>query len=286
MKPLIIYHGPCTDGWTAAWAVAKAHGGPEHVDLHMANYGQEPPDVAGRDVIIVDFSYPRDVLEEMTLVVDSLLVLDHHKTSSEALDGFPHAVFDMERSGAAMAWDYFHPSVKRPPLVEYVQDRDLWRKDLPHTEEVSAAIALVPHTYGAWEALNEAMQGPGIREVVAEGATVLRYKNQLVRSAVESAGALTLYGTGVTVPAVVCAPEIRSEVGHELLNKHPEAPFSVTFREDQEGWTYSLRSDNYRMDVGKVCAGMKERFGTVKSGGGHRNAAGFVTTEPLHKWAD
>lgn len=62
-KPLCIYHGKCADGFTAAWAVYKAFG--ENVDFFEGVHGQEPPDVSGRDVILVDFSYKRAVLMAM-----------------------------------------------------------------------------------------------------------------------------------------------------------------------------------------------------------------------------
>ena len=57
--PLCIYHHNCADGFTAAWVVKKAFG---NVDFHPGKYNEPPPDVTGRDVIIVDFSYKYDVL--------------------------------------------------------------------------------------------------------------------------------------------------------------------------------------------------------------------------------
>ncbi len=50
---LVIYHGGCPDGFTAAWVVHKVY--PE-AEFYPGVYGQAPPDVAGRDVILVDFS--------------------------------------------------------------------------------------------------------------------------------------------------------------------------------------------------------------------------------------
>ena len=59
--PLIIYHDNCADGFGAAWTVRQALGG-ENVDFHAGHYGKPAPDVEGRDVIIVDFSYPYELL--------------------------------------------------------------------------------------------------------------------------------------------------------------------------------------------------------------------------------
>src|SRR5665213_864100 len=157
MKPLCIYHGNCADGFTAAWAVHKAMGVGD-ADYHPGVYGQEPPDVTGRDVIMVDFSYKRPVLEAMAAKARSILILDHHKTAAEDLSGLGYipvqyddfvetndpaarvgVIFDMERSGAQVTWDFFHDA-PRPLLVDYVGDRDLWRFAMPKSREVNAYV--------------------------------------------------------------------------------------------------------------------------------------------------
>ena len=59
---ICIYHGNCADGFGAAWAVRKALG---DIEFHPGVYQQPPPDVTGKDVVMVDFSYKRPVLLEM-----------------------------------------------------------------------------------------------------------------------------------------------------------------------------------------------------------------------------
>lgn len=73
MKTLCIYHGNCADGFGAAWVVRKALG--ESVEFVPGVYGQEPPDVEGKDVIIVDFSYKYDVLVKMSWKAHSIIIL-------------------------------------------------------------------------------------------------------------------------------------------------------------------------------------------------------------------
>ena len=56
LKPdMCIYHGNCQDGFGAAWAVWKRFG--DAVEYVPGFYGQPAPDVAGRSVVMVDFSY-------------------------------------------------------------------------------------------------------------------------------------------------------------------------------------------------------------------------------------
>ena len=85
-KTLCIYHGNCADGFGAAWVVRKALGA--NVEFVPGVYGQEPPDVAGKDVVLVDFSYKYDVLAELAWRAKSIIVLDHHKSAAEDLGRF------------------------------------------------------------------------------------------------------------------------------------------------------------------------------------------------------
>jgi nanoRNase/pAp phosphatase (c-di-AMP/oligoRNAs hydrolase) len=112
---LVIYHGNCPDGFTAAWVTARKLG---DVELLAAKYGDDPPleEATGRRVVIVDFSYPREKLEQLH-ATGSLLVLDHHKTAEADLQGLPYCVFDMQRSGARLAWDYFREGYPVPWVV-------------------------------------------------------------------------------------------------------------------------------------------------------------------------
>jgi hypothetical protein len=85
---LVIYHDKCADGIVAAWACWKRWGdAPEYL---AANYGHQPPaNVANRNILIVDFSYPADDLRSMVAAgARSIVVLDHHKTAQEALEPF------------------------------------------------------------------------------------------------------------------------------------------------------------------------------------------------------
>ena len=84
MRPdICIYHGNCADGFTAAWAVWRMFG--DDVEFVPGVYGHEPPDVAGKHVLMVDFSFKRAVLETMATSAKSIVILDHHKTAAEDL---------------------------------------------------------------------------------------------------------------------------------------------------------------------------------------------------------
>jgi oligoribonuclease NrnB/cAMP/cGMP phosphodiesterase (DHH superfamily) len=75
-------------------------------------------------VYILDFSYDEETLRNLYKKVE-VVVLDHHKTAEKDLKDLSFAKFDMNKSGAMMAWEYFHPEKEVPLMIRYIQDRDL-----------------------------------------------------------------------------------------------------------------------------------------------------------------
>lgn len=267
MKPLVIYHGGCRDGFCAAWAARRGLG---DCDFYAGQYGQPPPDVTGRDVFVVDFSYPREVMDKMNALAGSMLVLDHHKTAAEAIAGAPYARFDMERSGAGMVWDALCDG-KRPLLVSYVEDRDLWRHALPYSKEVNAWIATLAFDFGDWDIAATCE----LEWMVRGGKVALAKTDQYVREVRKNARRVrfetpTPDGLFWEVP-MVNAPQVDIS---ELLDALVQGEiFAVGWWQRSDGvFQYSLRSRG-DFDVSELA----KMFG----GGGHKNAAGFQSTTLL-----
>lgn len=278
-RPMVIYHGNCPDGFTAAWVARKAMGA--DCDFVPASYGQAPPDVAGRRVYILDFSYKRPVMRKILSAAHAVTVLDHHKTAEAELHGIcdefrlrpdlianppgselPRVWFDMGKSGCRMAWEWFFPASKPPLLVEYVEDRDLWRWALQASREINAALGSEPRTFGRWDELGD-MQWDGFAAMIASGEAVIRYQDQLVDSICRTAREEELGGYRVKVANTSV---LFSEVAGRLAE---EGPFGVAWYKRADGkfqWSLRSRGD---FDVSAVA----RAFG----GGGHLNAAGFET---------
>lgn len=272
MKPLVIYHANCTDGFTAAWCFH--HANPNGYDFHPASYGKEPPDVAGRDVILVDFSYPREVLMRMAESAKSILVLDHHWTASADLATVSEdasviaglcpivVLFDMKRSGAGLAWDYLFPCEPRPRFLGFVEDRDLWTFKFPETKASHALLGSVPRTFEVWD---QVMLGSPVEQAnaLAQGAALLRMIEKQVADAVGSSRR-TMTIAGVEVPVANVPGFLASDAGHVLGE---DAPFAATYFDTDQRRCFSLRSRPEGADVSAIA----KQYG----GGGHKNAAGF-----------
>lgn len=289
-KPLCIYHANCDDGFAAAWAVRDALGA-DGVEFVAAQYHDGPVYVAGRDVIMVDFSYKRPVLEAMTESARSILILDHHKTAAEDLSGFfappsweawrtiqddgtrlsqntrVAALFDMNRSGAGLAWDYFHPGKARPWFINYIEDRDLWTKKLPGVDEFTAALRSYPMDFETWD---ELIAAP-VQAAIDEGKSILRYYRGLVEKMKEGAYIASIGDVPCWI--VNCSGFMASEVAGDLSKRG--LSFGAIYFEVKPGeWVYSLRSTG-DFDVSELA----KKFG----GGGHKNAGGFTSSEFVHR---
>lgn len=264
-KTRIIYHANCNDGFCAAWVAWRKFG--DEAIYTAASYGDNPPDVTGQEVYILDFSYPLATIRKMQAKAESILILDHHKTAQADLEPLVAegiAQFDMERSGAMMAWDHFFPMDPAPWIVAAVQDRDLWRWKLPSSREINADINTWPHGFDFWD---EVYRWKGREQSAAEGEAVCRYIDQYVAEMYKHARRVSF--AGYDNIAVVNAPP---KMISELLNKlAATATFALGWFQGGNGkYYYSLRSIG-DFDVSEVAKAL--------GGGGHKNAAGFVADE-------
>ena len=259
-KTLCIYHGNCADGFTAAWVVRRALG--ELVEFFPGVYSEPPPDVKDRDVVLVDFSYKRPVMEKLVADAKSVLVLDHHKTAADDLKDLPGAVvvFDMERSGCRIAWDYFFPEETPPPTLLRVEDRDLWRFKFSNTREVQATIFSYPYDFQIWDQL----MADDPEMLAVEGAAIERKHFKDVNELLGVTQRRMKIG-GVNVPVANLPYTLVSDAAHKMAQGEP---FAGCYWDTPKGRVFGLRSTDDGADVSEIAK--------LYGGGGHRNAAGFT----------
>jgi oligoribonuclease NrnB/cAMP/cGMP phosphodiesterase (DHH superfamily) len=250
----IIYHAQCKDGWCAALIALKKY---PDAQLVPGFYGLPTPEVSGSDVLLVDFSYPRPVMEQLVAEAKSVTVLDHHKTAAEALNGLKGAdiTFDMNRSGAGITWDVLFPGEARPWFVSYVEDHDLWTHALPNTLAVNAYLSTLEFSVEAWNLELDVVRAGEL------GNAILSKTRQYVREV--SKNAMRVIFEGHNVP-LVNAPQV--DISELLAALCKGEPFAMGWSQRADGsFSYSLRSEEF--DVSELA----KRYG----GGGHHHAAGF-----------
>jgi len=320
MKPLVIYHANCTDGFGAAFAAwLKLGDEAEYLPMEylkntdgVAEFHERVKidrSISERDVYILDFSLPKVVMEWLFAHARRVVWLDHHKTAFEmyglanshrayALDVLnrttsPHYVrLDNNKSGAMLAWEYFHPKTEVPMLIQHIDDRDRWQFKLEGSKEFHATLASYkPWTFEMWEAYF-LVGNVRFNALKDEGRAILRAHNQHVQSALKQARACEIWsfkpfanapgsvingfiryslnGLAANAPAFLA-----SDLGHELANK--SGTFGLVWSMASDGQTHCSLRSNGDYDVSAIA----KAFG----GGGHRNAAGFSTDiDTLMSW--
>jgi oligoribonuclease NrnB/cAMP/cGMP phosphodiesterase (DHH superfamily) len=305
-RTLFIYHKDCFDGFTAAWIFSRFK--ERDAEFWPARYGDLLPHydkadgspktpIDGRDVVIADFSYQRKDMFEIATRAKSFTVLDHHKTAEAALDGLDKqvlvetgreiaVVFDMERSGAGIVWDYYSDRrgtcevcgasrghqpgcefARRPLLVEQVEGRDLWRTD-KFSPVYMANVYAAPMTFEAWDQLNECP--PSI--MIERGRAILQYIEQygtkgLAEARVRKLRTPATHMWDIEPPWTVNMPYMNCSDYLSRLMAEKGTDFVMGYFCRNDGrWQFSLRSRN-----GFNCSVIAKAFG----GGGHKEASGF-----------
>lgn len=260
---LVLYHGHCYDGFTAAWAARKHSPDAEFVGVQN---GDGPPDVKGRRVLILDFAYRRGDLEDMEFDAESLFVIDHHKTNRDKLHDLPFAFFDMERSGAGLAWDLLVGG-QRPEMVDYVEDRDLWKFEMVDTKKYHAAMTSIAMTFDNWDEI-AAMP---VLDMIDIGESIYRFGQLTAQKFAVRAREIMFAGTKFWV--VNCPVEFVGETADVLLERPEHYPVLSWMWDGERGNYYcSLRSQADGIDVSSIA--------TKCGGGGHLHAAGFRSERP------
>jgi oligoribonuclease NrnB/cAMP/cGMP phosphodiesterase (DHH superfamily) len=271
-KTACIYHANCDDGFTAAWIVATKYPGAELIE---GKYGEDFDVERIRDkvVFIVDFSYKPEKMVEIIEEAKQVIWLDHHKTAIEAWDNYlnnscyiaPDSFFctlDMNRSGAGITWDCLYQGMDAPPLVQFVQDNDLWRFELEGTKDFINYLRTFERTLKNWDTI----AGMRISQVVVMGAAITAYiENKVAETVAMCASRISI---GDLDGYIANAPySIASDLGNALARRKGSQFGMTWYVTSSKKVVFSLRS------IGDVdISAIAKKFG----GGGHKNAAGFV----------
>jgi len=259
----VLYHGPfCHDGFGAAFAAWKLLG--DKASYIPCTHGDPPPDVAGKHVAVFDFAFSKAVTLQIKKSAASFVLLDHHKSAKEDLEGEPQCHFEMKKSGARLAWEFFHPGKEVPPLILYVEDRDLWNWQMVKSKEFSTAMETTPMTFDEWDKL---LQPPAVAIHIEKGSYLVNFKSKLCNDVAQKAVKRTWLGKSIYV---VNSSLFASEIGNILAMK-PDCDFALIWNFDHEKRVYSVsaRSDAPKaVDVSAVA----KQYG----GGGHPCASGFT----------
>lgn len=269
-QPLVIYHGrSCPDGFSAALAAWLYYAGRaeflalDHGDISAL---EQLPVLSGRAVYILDFSFSPELLRGIEARAAKLVLLDHHKSAAEKLTGFACRCgvvhFDMAKSGARLAWEFFQPGAPLPDLVRFVEDRDIWVWRFPESAGFLAALDMEPFDFARWAEI-AAFSPAQLTTFMARGHAMDEKFSKLAADIAEAAQPVTFNGQR---GLMVNAPGVFHSLIGNLLSQQ-SGSFALMWVVDKGGVVkVGLRSQR-----GFDCIPLAESMG----GGGHAQACGF-----------
>lgn len=289
---IVLYHRGCNDGIVAAWAAFSRFG--KGAKYLAYQYGEElPADIFGNHVIMVDLSIPVDMLSKVKSEVESLLIIDHHKTAEplayhmqpvktyadylrHRMDGDQtFMLFDREHSGAVLAYAFFNNietivPAELPKPIQLIQDYDLWQHNFSDTKPLNAWLI---NGGLSIERVEELMSyGDNIpAEFLAVGSALMKYDEKIIRSVLKEYIETFKMDDGTTYAMINAPHHLRNEIGDKLKDKFD---FVVLYTRRKERTVYSLRARKGGFDTSTISS----LFG----GGGHAEASAFSIPHPAH----
>lgn len=264
----IFYHGSDHDGHCSG-AIAKMFYNEIGIEpeLYPIDYGQKIPDVTGKDIVILDFSFQPD--EEMMKAVSSassITWIDHHISAIKKFGDLGlNGIRDTQYAACELAWKFFYPSQSMPTVVELLGKYDSWRhngdKDILGFEYFMQAMDTDPRTFDWGPYFNmskeQIYEKANIGSVIGQREKILNAK--AVRNAYErNIGGLRCLCLNSTLKGSLV-------FGDKL---HDYDACMIYFRMAGGDYACSIYStDKNNVDVSAVAV----KFG----GGGHRKASGF-----------
>ena len=272
--PTVIYHGQCPDGFAAAlcaWLYFEGRG-----DYIPMTHSQPLPDLTGKSVYMLDIAFSRSKMEIAGVQADFLMVLDHHQSAQEDLHGVTcrcgKISFNLNQSGARMAWEYFHPGKTLPALIKHVEDRDLLQWLHADTASYLASLDVGPYHFHRWAGIMS-MNEHKFSEFMARGKAMHAQTVKLARQLALDARDITVLGTS---GRVANAPNVlHSAVGEELLKEC--STFAMLWCLEENGTRIKV---GLRAGPGFDTIPIARAFG----GGGHPYASAFRL--PLERIGD
>ena len=311
MRTVCIYHSVDLDGWMSAAVVslhAVSSGGDivirdvisdtylvrsegevdRYLDLIGWDYGHEVPDLSMYDeVIMVDISFPRVVMEE---IAPKLIWIDHHLSAMREMDMSKDFNYNVKRritstdyAACELAWFHFFSYDNLPEVVRLLGRYDCFghrgtEEEREVVEFQYGARQLIGSIQECFKAIKHSLsdysetQSVLIDEIRGVGKVIYRYLYKEAQFIYHRA-----------FPAVFMEGDHLRKflvVNHERFNP---INFGIDYHEDgYDGfasfwmggsgrWHFALYNDNGKVDCSVIC----KRYG----GGGHAGAAGFIVDD-------
>lgn len=269
---MVLYHNNCPDGYMSC-VIAHHYltnlQNKKNIEYIGVNYYGFPPDVTGRNVLICDFSYKKNVMQHMISCATKLAILDHHRSAEDELSIIDptYKVFRMDHSGAYLTWYYFFPDILAPLGVRYIEDHDIWTHQMDKTSEFTAFATSLPMTIENW---SELLNDDYVLEVALnQGTGMVKLNSSYINYGLKHVSPVFMQiGNKYYFVAHLNSTILKSELGNKVFTEYPNCDFAAIYSINNNSTYFSLRSTDKRTNVSKIAVNM--------GGGGHVQASGVT----------
>lgn len=279
---IIFYHKNCADGFGAAWAARKLIAPPTGLQLIPIDFGSshDMNKLAGSpsNTTVLFF----DVVPDMEWLQNDLLskypnveIHDHHVSNRDLGKQYNKYYFNNNLSGCILAWNKLSSLIGEnnpaPLLLQYVQDRDLWKWKLENSHLVNDYIITFPMNDYYWDKISEDIE-KDINRVLFGGSLIGMHRTKQIDFMSQNTYKIQYENKTYIVSNCSYA---HSEFGSFLVNEY-NCFGAILWSFDGNKIRVSFRSKNNN-DVSIVAKSL--------GGGGHKNAAGALidANSPLGK---
>jgi len=274
---ICIYHSRDLDGWMSA-AIVKLKF--PNVELIGWDYGQPVPDMAFKEVILVDLTLPTMFMVDNA---NRITWIDHHfsaiKQMSE-LDPLPffHGLRNDKFAACELTWQFFFPDEQMPEIVRLLGRYDCFGHKGTDEEQL-----VLEFQYGARAAISNA--DDAYKKLSAIVNCPDPPQTTIISMILDNGRAIYKYLCTEAQQTYAKRFEVKfEEYRVAMVNQERFNPinFGIDYHKDgydvfgcfwyaNQRWYFSLYNDNGKVDVSEICK--------AEGGGGHKGASGFTKTD-------
>jgi len=187
----VIFHKGCLDGFTSFVVLNKSgeisNDAVIYPDVPSAK--TIPPNLEGKNIIIMDVAYKYDVLMSITEKAKSVTFIDHHVTIREDVERIKQKddklkiIYDETECGASLTWYLFNKNKRLPLFIKYVKDNDIGTWKLKFTHHFIAALDTNYNfalNYNNLEKWDELFNKTIVKKLIAKGKIYKEYMDHLL----------------------------------------------------------------------------------------------------------
>jgi oligoribonuclease NrnB/cAMP/cGMP phosphodiesterase (DHH superfamily) len=295
----VIYHKKCFDGFTGFVILHQSKTIKDNAQIYpdIPNAKSIPPNINNKNIIIIDVAYKYEILREIVRRAKYVTFIDHHITIYEDVKKISQEfknikiIYDKNKSGATLTWDFFNPGKKTPIFIKFIEDNDIGKWEMDNVYEFIAAINVkyeptpTKNNLLEWKKLYSFKT---VNELIKVGKYYIEYKDYIGnensnRFSIERFPSEKIFNKfpkifkkpGAYTIAVYCGspcPSASDVAKRIFLNYKCDFFMSWVLNLDRKEYILTFRSE--KIDVGEIAKAF--------NGGGHTLAAsGSIKTDVI-----